>query len=104
MAVPKSLKIPPLEQRKKRWYCKYHNFFGHKTSSCVLFKDLVQRGLNEGKLRFGDKARPLMLVDDDPLKDVNAMYTEVASSNVVEVIADAIEKQSIKAKDEVAEC
>ena len=102
MTVPNSLKIPPLEQRKKRGYCKYHNFLGHKTSSYVLFRDLVQRGLNEDRLRFGDKARPHMQVDDDPLKD--AIYAEVASYNVVEIIADAIEKLYVEAKDEVAEC
>ena len=52
VAVPNGLKVPPLEQQKKRGFCKYHNFLGHKTSHCVLFKDLVQRALNEGKLKF----------------------------------------------------
>jgi len=79
VAVPNSLKIPPLEQRKKIEYCKYHNFLGHQTSHFVLFKDLVQIGLYEGRMRFGDKAKPQMLVDGDPLKDVDAMYTEVES-------------------------
>jgi len=32
------------------------------------------------------------------------MYTDVASYNVVEVIADAVEKLSLEAKDDVAEC
>ncbi|XP_058741183.1 uncharacterized protein LOC131613539 [Vicia villosa] len=32
MVFPPNIKIPPLEQRKKRGYCKYHNFSGHKTS------------------------------------------------------------------------
>jgi len=101
--VPKSLKIPPLEQRKKRGYCKYHNFLGHKTSHYVLFRDLVQRGLNEGRLRFGDKAKPHMQVDSDPLKDVNAIHMEVASCNIVETIADVVEKLSTEAKGDVAE-
>jgi len=30
--VPKGLKIPPLEQRKKRGFCKFLNFLGNKTS------------------------------------------------------------------------
>jgi len=29
VVVPKDLKIPPLEQRKKRDFCKYHNYLGH---------------------------------------------------------------------------
>jgi len=45
-----------------------------------------------------------MQVDGDPLKAVDAMYTQIASCNVVEAIADAIEKLSIEAKDDVAEC
>ena len=32
MIVPPGVKIPPLEQQKKRGFCKYHNFLGHKTS------------------------------------------------------------------------
>jgi len=83
VAVRNGLKIPPLEQRKKRGFCKYLNFLGHKTSHCALFRDLVQRALNEGRLNFGDKTKPRKKVDVDPLKDVDTMYTEVASCNVV---------------------
>lgn len=73
MVVPYGLKIQPLEQCKKRGFCKYHNFLGHKTSHCVLFRDLVQKALNEGRLKFGDKRKPQMQVDVDPPKDVDAM-------------------------------
>lgn len=76
MAVLNGLKIQPLEQRKKIGFSKYHNFLGHKTSHCLLLRDLVQRGLNEGRLRFGDRAKPHLQVDVDPLKDVNAMYMD----------------------------
>lgn len=65
--VPKGLKIPPLEQQKKRGFCKFHNCIGHKTSQCIIFRDLVQGALKEGRLKFGDKAKTPMQVDDDPL-------------------------------------
>lgn len=39
--VPPGVKLPPLEQRKKRGFCKYHNFLRHKSSQCFLFRDLV---------------------------------------------------------------
>jgi len=45
--VPRGLKIPPLEQHKKRGFCKFHIFLGLKTSQCVFFMDLVQKALNE---------------------------------------------------------
>ncbi|XP_050883426.1 uncharacterized protein LOC127086673 [Lathyrus oleraceus] len=66
--VPSGLKTPSLEKRKKRGFCKYHNFLGHKTSQCVLFKDLVHKALKEGRLQFGEKPKALMQVDDDPLQ------------------------------------
>jgi len=61
----------------------------------------VQRALNEGRLKFGDKTKPQMQLDLDPLKDVDAMYTEVASCNVVEAIADAVGKLYVEAEDDV---
>jgi hypothetical protein len=81
VAVPNSLKIPPLEHRKKRGFCKYHNFLGHKISHCVLFRDL---GHKTSHLRPDD-----------------AMYT--ASCNVVEAIMDVVEKISVESKVDVAE-
>jgi hypothetical protein len=39
---------------------------------------LVQKALNEGRLKFGDKSKPQMQVDVDPLKAVDAMYPEIA--------------------------
>ncbi|XP_050897083.1 uncharacterized protein LOC127103887 [Lathyrus oleraceus] len=43
--IPQGLKDPPLDQEKKRGLCKFHNFLGHKTSQCVIFRDLVQKVL-----------------------------------------------------------
>jgi len=96
VAVPNGLKIPSLEQCKKKEFCKYHNFLGHKTSHCVLFRDLVQRALNEGRLKFGDKTKPQKQVDVDPLNVVDTMYTKVGSCNMVEVIVDAVNKDIIE--------
>jgi len=104
VVVPKGLKIPPLEQQKKRVFCKYHNFVGHKTSHYVIFRDLVQKALNEGRLKFGDKSKPQMQVDVDPLKAVDEMYTEVAHYYVVEDIIDDVEKLSVEEKVDVVEC
>ncbi|CAJ2662571.1 unnamed protein product [Trifolium pratense] len=84
--VPKDMKIPPIEQRKKRGYCKFHNYLGHKTYQCVVFRDLVQKALNEGRLKYADKAKPPMKVDSDPLPPADATYVEVYDCNMVEVI------------------
>ena len=55
MIVPPSDKIPSLEQRKKRGFCKYHNFLGHRTLQCFLYRDLVQKAIRDGRLKFGDR-------------------------------------------------
>ncbi|XP_045822090.1 uncharacterized protein LOC123914975 [Trifolium pratense] len=74
--VPKGLKVSPLEQQKKRGFCKFHNFLGHKTSQCVLFRDLVQKALKDGRLKFGEKSRQQMKIDEDPLQISDASYVE----------------------------
>ncbi|XP_058784624.1 uncharacterized protein LOC131659452 [Vicia villosa] len=57
MVLPPNIKIPPLEQWKKRGYCKYDNFLGHKTSQCFIFRDLIQNAIKEGRLKFADKGK-----------------------------------------------
>ena len=104
VVVPNGLKIPPLEQCKKRGFCKYHNFLGHNTSHCVLFRDFNQKALNEGRLKFGEKTKPQMQVNVNLLKVVNAMYTEVEDCNMVEAIIDAVEKLTVEAKFDIVEC
>lgn len=65
--VPPGLKVPPLEKIKKIGFCKYHNFMGHKTSQCVVFRDLVQKALNDGRLQFGEKPKSSMKFESDPI-------------------------------------
>ncbi|XP_045831224.1 uncharacterized protein LOC123922561 [Trifolium pratense] len=76
IVVPKGLKVPPLEQQKKRGFCKFHNFLGHKTAQCVLFRDLVQKALKDGRLKFGEKSKQQMKIDEDPLQISDASYVE----------------------------
>ncbi|XP_058775659.1 uncharacterized protein LOC131649932 [Vicia villosa] len=69
---------------QKRGFCKFHNFLGHKTSQCVLFRDLVQKALKEGRLQFGEKPKSSMQVDTDPLQVEEAHYTELADVMMVD--------------------
>jgi len=83
--VPKNLKIPPLEKRKKRGFCKFHGFLGHNLSRCSRFRDSMQKALDEGRLKFGDKAKQPMQVDVDPLKKADSMYAEIVDINMVDI-------------------
>ena len=81
--------MPPLEQRKKRGFCKYHNFLDHKTSQYFLFRDLVQGAIKEGRLKFADK--PPMKINANPLQ-ADAHYAEPSGINMVKVSEDFVNK------------
>jgi len=83
--VPKNLKVPPVEPRKKSGFCKFHGFLGHNLSRCTRFRDSVQKAFDEGRLKFGDKAKQPMQVDADPLKTDDSMYAEVVDINMVDI-------------------
>ena len=85
IVVPKGLKVPPIEQQKKRGYCKFHNFLGHKTSRCVLFRDLVQKALNEGRLKFGEKPK-VAQANAETSKAAETLYAEPQEIMMVETM------------------
>jgi hypothetical protein len=45
----------------------------------------VQKALDEGRLKFGDKTKQPMQVDADPLKKADSMYTNVIAINMVDI-------------------
>jgi len=45
----------------------------------------VQKALDEGRIKFGDKSKQPMQVDFDPLKKTDSMYVDVADINIVEI-------------------
>lgn len=85
MIVPLGAKMLPLEQRKKRGFCKYHNCLGYKTSQCFLFRDLVHNAIRDVRLNFGEKAKSQMNIDSNPLQGADDHYTEPPIVNMVEV-------------------
>ncbi|XP_050902315.1 uncharacterized protein LOC127112536 [Lathyrus oleraceus] len=94
MIVPPNTKIPPLEQRKKRGFCKYHKFLGHKTSQCFLFRDLIQNAIKDGRLKFADRGRNQMKVDVDPLNIANTNYAEPVEINMIDMVEVEVVKET----------
>ncbi|XP_058775231.1 uncharacterized protein LOC131649487 [Vicia villosa] len=80
--LPPNAKLPPLEQRQKRGFCKYHNYLGHSTSQCFLFRDLVQKSLQEGHLKFAARK---MKIDSDPLRHEEDLFVETVDINMVDI-------------------
>lgn len=44
--------IPPLEELKKRAYCKFHNSYSHAINDCNVFRRQIQSAINEERLVF----------------------------------------------------
>jgi len=53
--------VPPLEELKRRAYCKFHNTFSHATNDCNVLCRQIQSAINEGRLVI-----PTMQVDQNP--------------------------------------
>ncbi|XP_050876029.1 uncharacterized protein LOC127079691 [Lathyrus oleraceus] len=102
MIVPHGTKRSPLKQRKKRGSCMYHNFLGHKTSQCFLFRELVQSTIRDERLKFGDKLKAPIRIDSDSLQIVDAHYTELSMFNMVEISEDSRKNvEMVKVADDV---
>jgi hypothetical protein len=43
-------KIPSAEELKKKKYCKYHNSYNRSTNECRVFKELIQRAIDKGRI------------------------------------------------------
>jgi hypothetical protein len=42
--------MPPLNEIKRRTYCKFHNSYSHATNGCNVFRRQIQSAINEGRL------------------------------------------------------
>ena len=45
--VKMSHTLPPLEELKRRAYCKFHNTFSHATNDCNVLRRQIQSAINE---------------------------------------------------------
>jgi hypothetical protein len=48
-------KIPSAEKLKKRRYCKYHNSSTHTTNDCKVFRELIQKAIEKGRIGLEKK-------------------------------------------------
>jgi hypothetical protein len=50
--------VPPVDELKRRAYCKWHNSFSHTTNDCSVFRRQIQSTINEGRLKFQEDTEP----------------------------------------------
>ena len=55
--------LPPDQLKNKKFY-KFHNTTSHSTNECRIFRQYIQRAIQQGKLKFDTPQN--MKVDDNP--------------------------------------
>ena len=86
--------MPTTDEIKNKKICKFHQVFSDTANNCVCFRDLIQKAIEEGGLKFEDKTT--MKVDTKPFAaDSNYVEPFNLSINMVEVDATMV-----SAKDE----
>ena len=55
--------LPPDQLKNKKFY-KFHNTTSHSTNECRIFRQHIQRAIQQGKLKFDTPQK--MKVDDNP--------------------------------------
>ena len=53
-----------LDQLKNKKFCKFHNATSHSTNECRIFRQHIQRAIQQGRLKFDTPRK--MKVDDNP--------------------------------------
>ena len=51
-------------QLKNKKFCKFHNITSHSTNECRIFRQHIQRAIQQGRLKFDTPWK--MKVDDNP--------------------------------------
>jgi hypothetical protein len=59
-------KIPSAEELKKRRYCKYHNSSTHTTNDCKVFRELIQKAIEKGRIGLERKKGSSMGIEGHP--------------------------------------
>ncbi|CAL8167850.1 unnamed protein product [Prunus armeniaca] len=69
-AIETPHRMPKPEELKGRQYCWWHNSWNHSTSSCVVFRDVIQEGITSRRLKLAEKP-PSVTTDPFPRSQVN---------------------------------
>ena len=62
--LPNNHVMLPPDQLKNKKFCKFHNATSHSTNECRIFRQQIQKAIQQGKLKFNTPQK--MKVDDNP--------------------------------------
>ncbi|XP_059627576.1 uncharacterized protein LOC132270413 [Cornus florida] len=81
IVLPKGHNIPSTNDLKGREFCKFHNSWNHTTNNCYVFRNVLQKSIDEGVLKFPEKKPDVMGVDGDP-------FPNIVSTNVISLATE----------------
>ena len=74
--LPTNHVILPHDQLKNKKFYKFHNTTSHSTNECRIFRQHIQRAIQQGKLKFDTPRK--MKVDDNPFpRDQNMVNVKL---------------------------
>ena len=72
--------LPP-DQLKNKKFCKFHNVTSHSTTECRVFRQHIQRAIQQGRLKFDTPRK--MKVDNNPfLGDQNMVNARLLKGKI----------------------
>jgi len=69
---------PLAGELKGKRYCKFYNATTHSTNECRVFRQHVQKAIEQGKIKFESTKRPAMGIDGHLFPRVNMVEFQLA--------------------------
>ena len=96
-------KIPSEEELKNMKYCKWHNATSHNTNECKVFRQQIQMGFEQGKLKF-EIPKKTMKIDGHPFTTnmVDVARDEGPSQAKILMLSSAKRSGAVDPKAQIA--
>ncbi|XP_059627594.1 uncharacterized protein LOC132270431 [Cornus florida] len=78
-------KMLSASEMAEKEYCKFHNLWKHCTNNCVIFRNIVQKAIEDGHFKFPEKSE-VMGVDGNP-------FPKVVATNVASMVLEHSKKE-----------
>lgn len=83
--LPEGHKISSAKELREKKYWKWHNQWSHTTNNYWVFRNAIQKSIVEGRLKFPDKDKGVMLIGGDSFSKVTINMT---SANLVKLMGN----------------
>ena len=96
LKLPKGVKIPTLEELKRKLYCKWLNSWSHLIKNCIIFRDRIQEQIWKGRLKFLAKSEKAMGIDTNPFPEIGEAAGNVGMLDFQNISLKELEEVTIQ--------